>query len=167
MKTYKLSGSYYGTVVFLMVLSVLFSKCGYMLLLDYAIGKEDSSILILAIPFILAGTAAFISVATMIMQIFFYKGIGIKLSEEGISDTLVYAGWMMFNIIIPVKFIPWDAILNVYWDSQYRCMAAEVDISKVKASKFGKFVLKHEGYYFRDVKPKPTREEILDFLGWK
>ncbi len=162
MKEYKLSLGYYIFIAIFGIFGALAVVLGFSMITDSnTAAAEDEGPL--AWIFIVVGTVWVISAMTMILQIFFYKKSGLKLSKEGISDTLVFMNILAFYFVMPVKFIPWDAINSI--SEEKGVLVAVVDTSKVDASGMAKLLLKLCGYQFcaMFVKPRVTREDINEY----
>ena len=159
MKNFKLNSKFYLFIVFFAVVGAVLIHMGFSLLLDDAGGQG----VVLPALFALVGASYLIVAMTLILQLVFYKGSGLKMDEEGIHETFVLANIFAFFFAMPVKFIPWDAVRA--FDEEKGCMVAYLDTSKVEAGGFSKALLKLGGYRFCGsfVNPVVTEEELKEF----
>lgn len=163
MKEYKLSTSYYIFIVFFVAAGVLGLYAGFHMLIDNTDANGGEEGILLSVAFLILGTLYIIAGFTMLLQAIYYKGIGLKISKEGIGETLVFMNIFAFYFVMPVKFIPWDAVVKLGTEKGY--IMADIDASKVTAGSISKILLKLAGYGFcmSFVKPKVTREDIDAF----
>lgn len=159
MKEIKLGTMFYVFIALFAVVGVGAIHMGLSLMVD----DTDDQGVIFSLLIILIAAGYVLSAVTMLMQVIFYKGIGLKLSEEGVSDTLVIVNVFAFFFVAPVRFIPWDALSEI--KDEGRFVMALVDTSKVKANGFAKLLLKIFGYHFciGYAKPRVTLEDIEAF----
>lgn len=109
MKEIKLGTMFYVFIAFFAVVGVGAIHMGLSLMVD----DTDDQGVIFSLLIILIAAGYVLSAVTMLMQVIFYKGIGLKLSEEGVSDTLVIVNVFAFFFVAPVRFIPWDALSEI------------------------------------------------------
>lgn len=163
MKEFKLSGVFYGFMAFFGVFGVLALNMGFSMLAENAGTTGGDEGILFPVLFILVSAVMILSTITMIMQVVFYKGKGLKLTEEGICDSFVCLTIFALYFFVPVRFIPWDAVKHITKENGY--WNAEVDTSKVVAGGFAKALLKIAGFNFgmSFVKPKVKYEDIAAF----
>ena len=95
MKNFKLNSKFYLFIVFFAVVGVVAVHMGFTMLFD---GETGDGVVLPAV-FALAGATYFIVAITMILQLVFYKGIGLKMNNEGINRFV--------QIFIPL-FTAWE-----------------------------------------------------------
>ena len=163
MKNFKLSSKFYLFIPFFAAVGFLAVHMGFSMLFDGLTMEEGGEGIVLPVAFAIAGVTYLIVAVTMILQLVFYKGSGLKMNEEGIHDTFVLTNIFAFFFAMPVKFIPWDAVIA--FDEEKGYMVAYLDTSKVNAGGLAKSLLKLGGYRFCGpfVEPAVTEEDIKEF----
>ena len=81
-----------------------------------------------------------------VMLSFCVKGVAFVMDENGISQTFVGFGFLAFIVMLPVKQIPWDAVVAVTKDEN-GSLKLKLQTGKVKAPFLAKLILKM-GYSF-------------------
>lgn len=84
--------------------------------------------------------------SALVMLSYCVKGVAFVMDEKGISQTFVGFGFLAFIVMLPVKQIPWDAVVAVTKDEN-GALKLKLQTGKVKASFFAKLILKM-GYTF-------------------
>ena len=81
----------------------------------------------------------------------------------GTQTIILLTNIFAFFFAMPVKFIPWDAVIA--FDEEKGYMVAYLDTSKVEAGGFAKTLLKLGGYRFCGsfVNPVIKEEDIEEF----
>lgn len=81
-----------------------------------------------------------------VMLSFCVKGVAFVMDENGISQTFVGIVLLAFMVMLPVKQIPWDAVVAVTKDEN-DALKLKLQTGKVKAPFLAKLILKM-GYSF-------------------
>lgn len=102
----------------------------------------------------------FISVLTMLRQVIVYKRRALTITYEGLENTLTFVNLFAFILVVPIKFIPWEAIN--YYDDKEKFPCVRVSVKQIKASPIAKAILFVRGYMFcaNFCKPIVTHSEI-------
>ncbi len=111
-----------------------------------------------------AAACFLISGSAIVLHLIKNKGNVMTVSYEGVSNGLVISMLGCFFIIIPVKFIPWQAITEVD-DEQNGLIVARLETSKIKANPLAKLILKITGFNFCSglITPALHKEDIMMF----
>ncbi len=164
MKTHKVGWSAWFLTVFLAAVIALGVKVIVMLLAG-EVAMEDGPMdptyaRVLAIVSALVLLTWLISVLTMLRQLIFYRGTELTLTHEGIEHTTVTVVILAFVLVLPIKFIPWEAV--TYYGKKDGHPYVKVDTGRVKASFVAKAILKASGYAFcgNACRPPVTVEEV-------
>ena len=84
--------------------------------------------------------------SAFVMLSYCVKGVGFVMDENGISQTFVGIVLLAFMVMLPVKQIPWDAVVAVTKDEN-GALKLKLQTGKVKAPFLAKLILKM-GYSF-------------------
>lgn len=162
MKTYKISVKFIVMTVFMIAIAVLAVSVGASMIREDGIDGENG---MLGVLFLVVGASYVWSAWMLLMQMIVDKGIGMRLTEEGIEQTFVCVNLLAFMFVAPVSFIPWSAIGEI--SERQGFYSAPVETDKVQAGFMGKFLLKLAGFGFGSgmVKPSVKREEIRRYSG--
>lgn len=162
MKTYKISVKFIVMTIFMAAVAILAVSTGLGMIKEDGIGGENGPFGVL---FFVVGASYVWSAWMMLAQLIVDKGIGMRLTEEGIEQTFVCVNLLAFMFVAPISFIPWDAVGKI--SERQGFYSAPVETDKVKAGFMGKFLLKLAGFGFGSgmVKPAVDREDIRHYSG--
>lgn len=105
-----------------------------------------------------------VSSSILLLHLIKNKGNVMTMTYDGIENGLIIINVACVFVILPFKFIPWQAITEIEeWRVNF--LTAKIDISKVKANPLSKLALKLFGYQFcfGATNPTLTKEDILMF----
>lgn len=104
-----------------------------------------------------------ITVFTLLRQLVVRRGRGLKITDTGIEDTMVFVNVFALVFVLPVRCIPWEAIK--YYDKTDKGLYVRVNTKQVQAGFLARIILKILGYQFCQgfVKPDVTAEDIARY----
>lgn len=115
-KEHKSGAKFYITLVFLLTVIALIAKVFFMLYTDQvSYGENEEAItgwfrILITCLFALPTSSYIISAVSMIKHLIRNGATAIKLTPNGVEDTLVGMVFLAFIFIVPVKLIPWEAV---------------------------------------------------------
>ena len=104
-----------------------------------------------------------ISCSVIVIHLIKNKGNVMTITYDGVKNGLMMVNVACIFVILPVKFIPWQAITGV--EDENGMINAKVDTTKVKANIFAKLLLRFSGFDFccKRTSPGIYKEDIMMF----
>lgn len=167
MKEYKLNWRFWFFFILFSVVVLIGIRVIYMMLTGQVVDENNEQIgfifaLFICFPLSLVLLTYLLSVISMGKLLIKNHGCGLKLTDAGIENTVVFFFIFAFAIIAPVKCIPWEAVKYYDYDKEDKFPYIRINTKMVQAGFFAKLLLKLFGYQFCHsfVKPNVTDEDI-------
>ena len=102
-----------------------------------------------------------LTIITFLNQMIFKKKLAYRIDQNGIYNTYIGVYFLAFVIVVPVDYIPWEAVELI--DDDNEVLIAKIDGNKVKTSFMGKILFSCLKYKFCPLttKERLTEEEVL------
>lgn len=160
MITYKLNVKFLIFLIILILVLIMVGRVTYMWINDETTDEGDA--LEIMMPLILLISLSWLwSVIVMLRQYIVHKGRAFTLTEAGIENTLIVTIVFALIFVLPVKWIPWEAV--TYSDGEEKYI--RVKRKYIRAGFLAKTFVALLGYQFclGFTKPKMTRQ---DYETW-
>ena len=167
MKKFRLNWYFWFLSVLLIFVLVFGGKMAYALFTNQ-VQDENGLIdpltsLILAVIFAFIWVIYAISGITMLNLAIKNKFNCLEITDKGIENTAVFVNFFALIIILPIKFIPWEAVKS--YENDVLGLRVRVHTDMVESGFLAKLILKITGYQFCQgiVKPKVTDDDLAPY----
>ncbi|MBE6975293.1 MAG: hypothetical protein E7436_07365 [Ruminococcaceae bacterium] len=167
MKDYKAGWRYYFFLIFFALASALGIRVIWMLLGGEVMdGDEEMGrgmAIVLSVLIALAFSTYIETSVVMLWQLLRFHGSVLRITDNGVENTLVYVNVLAFVFVFPVKLIPWDAVK--YADLEDEVPYIRLKTKEVDAGGLAKLILWILGYQFclPFVKPKVSSDDVKQY----
>ncbi len=130
-------------------------------------GKEDSGVTLFVLCAVAICLLSYLITVINLLSVWVKnKGYGLSITDKGIENTFIVCNFLALFIVVPVKLMPWDAVIQVHNEDD-GLFYVRVDKHKVKTSFLGQALIGISGYHFCQgfVKPQVAWEDVKNYLS--
>lgn len=165
-KEFKLNKVFYGCIPFFLLVGIFGMKAGLIMIPRELCAFESYVEILFCLVVIIISTILTIAAINMLIFSIRYKGVGLRLTKEGIDSMFLFKFVYPFCLAVPIRFIPWEAVSTLTYNSNGN-IQANVKVELIEASRITKYLLNLFGcrFVFTCVRPKVLESDIMEFRG--